>query len=139
MSQKVLKPQKGKDFLSFALRLTVGRRNDLKKNAIADELFHDSQNTKPLIGVVYFLGLTRSIADEDTDWASAEVLESALVAQREQNNLKSPGPLLRVVVANGGERMSEAVRVVSDMLVPLFRDDPTMLGVIGPDRSVAAT
>jgi ABC-type branched-subunit amino acid transport system substrate-binding protein len=89
--------------------------------------------SRPVIGLVYFAGLTAG-RDDDYDSAEAEELEGLLVAQKIAL-AESNGPLLKVVVANGGSKMQAAVNVAR-MLVPLFARDPGLLGVLGLDRSV---
>ncbi len=100
---------------------------------------HEEDANRPYIGIVYFLGLTHKGDAQDTDNASAEELEGLYLRQLQQNVPSKTEPLLRVIVANGGSGMKKAPQVVSEMLRPLFAADPTVMGVLGLDRTVAET
>ena len=90
---------------------------------------------RPVVGLVYFAGLTAARGD-DYDPGQAEELEGLLIAQKLALQANS-GPLLRVIVANGGSEMQDAVSVAKS-LVPLFATDRHLLGVVGLDRSTRA-
>jgi hypothetical protein len=111
----------------------IFRQNDQAK------LYHEQSPERAYVSVVYFAGLTHPNDQSDSERAQAEELEGLLLQQRQHNLQKSTQPLLRVIIANGGARMKRAPQVVNDMLVPLFRDDPSTLAVIGFDRSVTET
>ncbi|GAA4211076.1 hypothetical protein GCM10022252_79730 [Streptosporangium oxazolinicum] len=100
---------------------------------------HELKPGRPLVGLVYFAGLTHQEADPDTDDAVAEELEGLLLRQREQNTPNRQGPLLRIVIANGAEKMVAADEVARRGLTPLLRSDPTIMGVVGFDRTVRQT
>lgn len=119
-------------------RLEAAQRAVFRQNEQAKKL-QRARPGRPLISLVYFAGLTHDDEDSDSDRAQAEELEGLLLRQRQQNVKGKSEPLLRVIVANGGARMKAAPRVVRDMLGPLFRTDPTVLGVVGLDRSVDET
>jgi hypothetical protein len=90
-------------------------------------------SARAVLTLVYFAGLTAA-PNDDYDSGEAEELEGLLAAQKLAVK-ETSGPMLKVVVANGGSKMKDAVGVAS-MLIPLFRDDPSLLGVVGLDRSV---
>ncbi|MGH3702979.1 MAG: hypothetical protein ACRDQY_26785 [Pseudonocardiaceae bacterium] len=119
-------------------RLRLDQKLIFQQNDQA-KLYHEQSPERTYISVVYFAGLTHPDDRSDSDGAHAEELEGLLLQQRQHNLQKSTQPLLRVIVANGGARMKKAPQVVEDMLVPLFRDDPSTLAVIGLDRSVRET
>jgi hypothetical protein len=116
-------------------RLLEDERQIFRQNDEAER--KHAQTGRPIVGLVYLAGLS-ALPGQDSDSAQAEELEGVAVAQREQNDLGS-GPLLRVIVANGGEKMLHADVVANDLLVPLFRRERDLLGVIGLDRSVPTT
>lgn len=103
------------------------------------------------ITLVYFAALT-SVGTDQRDWTDDQIAELAglLTWQRNQNadpnsadkncqsaaRLEASGPIVRVLIANGGSSMRFAEKVTREMLVPLARRDPTVLAVIGMDRSV---
>lgn len=110
-----------------------------EQNEIAERL-HEQVPDRPYLTLVYFAGLTSNESQPATEHSVAEELEGMVIRQREQNTTTSSGePLLRVVVANGGTGMAAAPDVVRDALVPLIESDPSILGVVGLDRSVAET
>jgi hypothetical protein len=120
-------------------RLRAAQRAVFEQNAEAERL-HQQNPRRPLVGVVHFAGLTHWEAAPDTDHAAAEELEGLLLRQWEQNGVASDTePLLRVIVANAGDGMRLAPEVSRELLVPLFEKDPSMLAVVGMDRTVAET
>ncbi|HVK26678.1 MAG TPA: hypothetical protein VM677_35470 [Actinokineospora sp.] len=110
------------------------------ENEDAERLHRDSPN-RPYFSLVYFAGLTASDSAPATEHAVAEELEGLVIRQRGQHaeDTSDSDPLLRVIVANGGTGMEAAEMVARDMLVPLIESDPSILGVVGLDRSVAQT
>jgi hypothetical protein len=119
-------------------RLQLDQKLIFQQNDQA-KLYHEQSPERTYVSVVYFAGLTHPNDRSDSERSQAEELEGLLLRQRQHNLQKSTQPLLRVIVANGGARMKKALQVVDDMLVPLFRDDPSALAVIGFDRSVTET
>jgi len=119
-------------------RLRLDQKLIFQQNDQA-KLYHEQSPERTYISVVYFAGLTHPNDRSDSERSQAEELEGLLLQQRQHNLQKSTQPLLRVIIANGGARMKKAPQVVNDMLVPLFRDDPSTLAVIGFDRSVTET
>ncbi len=100
-------------------------------NVKADQAHQATGRTE--VGLVYFAGITEG-AGEDYDSGQAEELEGLLAAQQTAYASGVSVPVLKVVVANGGSKMQDAVPVAR-MLLPLFRQDRDMLGVVGLDRS----
>ena len=84
------------------------------------------------MSLVYFAGITAS-PDENYDSGQAEELEGLMVAQ--QVALQGSGPVVKVIVANGGSKMQDAVPVAR-MIIALAARDPGLLGVVGLDRSI---
>ncbi|MET8681139.1 hypothetical protein ABZW18_27060 [Streptomyces sp. NPDC004647] len=119
-------------------RLRKAQKEIFEQNTIADRL-HKNDADRSYIGIVHFVGLTHRGAAPDADDAFAEELEGLLLRQRQQNVKSTSQPLLRVIVANGGSGMKKAPQVVREMLRPLFLADPTILGVVGLDRTVVET
>lgn len=102
-----------------------------------------AKRNNPLVTLVYFGSLTKpgEVAGDETFAAEREELEGIAAAQAraygEANN-NPTSPYLRVVVANAGQEMGHAGRVVP-MIAELSRDDPTVLGVIGLVESRTGT
>ncbi len=119
-------------------RLRAGQLAVFEHNALAKQL-HAENPRRPLVSVVYFADLSHPIASPGSDASTSEELEGLLIRQRQQNRKDLTEPLLRVIVANGGDKMAAARIVVDDLLGPLIRDDGTVLGVIGMALTVDAT
>ncbi|AQS65772.1 hypothetical protein [Streptomyces pactum] len=119
-------------------RLVRAQQAIFAQNETAKKL-HGQQPGRPYLSIVHFVGLTHREAAPDTDHAAAEELEGLLLRQRAQNVKSKTLPLLRVIVANGGDGMRKAPEVVRDMLRPLFDDDPSVVAVVGLDRTVEET
>lgn len=119
-------------------RLRSAQKAIFEQNKLAARLHREGPN-RPYIGIAYFAGLTHRDAAPDTDHAFAEELEGLFLRQAEQNVKSKSAPLLRVIVVNGGSEMKKAPQVVQEMLLPLFANDPTVLGVVGLDRTVVQT
>jgi ABC-type branched-subunit amino acid transport system substrate-binding protein len=109
-----------------------------EQNEIAEDL-HANDPHRLVASVVYFAGISHTVSAPGTDQSIAEELEGLLLKQHEQNHARRTDPALRVIIANGGTEMKGAYRVVQDLLTPLFREDPTIVGVIGMDRTVPET
>jgi len=121
-------------------RLEAAQREIFRLNAEAAGI-HDTHRNRPLIGIIYFGGLTHAGADLETDNAVAEELIGLAIVQRQQN-ISVTGehdPLLRVIIANGGREMAAADRVARDMLIPLAERDASIKAVVGLDRTVQTT
>lgn len=56
-----------------------------------------------------------------------------MVAQ--ENALQGPGSVFKVIIANGGSKMQDAVPVAR-MIIAQAARDPRLLGVVGLDRSI---
>ena len=120
------------------VRLVAAQRAVFEHNEIARRLREENPQ-RPLVTLVYFADLSHSAASPGTDSSLAEELEGLLLRQRQQNHKDQWKPLLRVIVANGGDRMAGAVTVVEELLTPLVQDDPTVLGVVGMGLTVPET
>ncbi|WP_089953032.1 hypothetical protein [Lentzea xinjiangensis] len=103
------------------------------------ERLRAADTRRPLVSLLYFSSLTHPDTNPDADHSRAEELEGMLLKQRQQNDKSNSGPLLRIVVANGGATMKRAHEVLTNMLTPLLEEDRSIIGVIGLDRSVAQT
>ncbi|WP_157367704.1 hypothetical protein [Alloactinosynnema sp. L-07] len=107
-------------------------------NREAEKQF-DQNPGRPYFSVVYFAALSANSGQETAE-AISEELEGIWIRQKQWNTHPSrEGTLLRVIIANGGDSMRKANTVTEDFLIPLFRDDPNVLGVIGMDRTVTET
>lgn len=119
-------------------RLKWTQQQVFQQNEEAEKL-HADDAKRPLVTLVYFSSLTNQGSNPDADHSRAEELEGMLLKQRQQNIKLPSEPLLRIVIANGGTKMKHAHRVLGEMLTPLLTRDPSIIGVIGLDRSVADT
>jgi hypothetical protein len=133
---------------STTVPFPAGKESDSPDQQLQDDRLIDDQrqvfamdqqadvaraNGRLVLSLVYFAGLT-SAPNDDYDSGEAEELEGLLAAQqlaKEETN----GPMLKIVVADGGSKMKDAV-AVTNMLLPLFAHDRSLLGVVGLDRSV---
>jgi hypothetical protein len=113
-------------------RMKYDEEQIFRQNIEAD---NDQGPGRPVVELVYFAGLTAARGN-DYDPGQAEELEGLMIAQRVALGGTS-GPLLKVVVANGGSEMQDAVSVTR-MLVSLFATGRHLLGVVGLDRSTQA-
>ncbi|WP_174375377.1 hypothetical protein [Nocardia higoensis] len=119
--------------------LIAMQREVFRLNAEAEAALRDNPR-RPMVSLVYFSGL--SYADANVRYPLAQVEELAGLAVQQRLALvkrSESEPLLRVVIANGGTEMSQAPLVVDNHLRTLFAEDPGVLGVVGMDRSSAAT
>jgi hypothetical protein len=110
-------------------RLRFDQQQIFLLNQKADQA---AENGRPEFSLVYFAGITAS-PDENYDSGQAEELEGLMVAQ--QTALEGSGPVVKVIVANGGAKMQDAVPVAR-MIIALAARDPGLLGVVGLDRSI---
>ncbi|MGW4350736.1 hypothetical protein ACWELJ_01465 [Nocardia sp. NPDC004582] len=118
--------------------LNAMQREVFRQNATAEDR-HQRDHSRRLISLVYFAGLTYS-AKSRYSHGIVEELAGLAIQQRRFNDKQAPtDPLVRIIIANGGEGMGQATYVVEHMLKRLLRDDPTVFGVIGLDRSTAET
>jgi hypothetical protein len=100
---------------------------------------HDEQPTRPLMTLVY-LGVL-SAPDPNVGALAAEVegLKGVAVAQRRQLDARaSTDPLVKVVFANAGQRMTSGTSVAAT-IGAAARRDPTLVGVVGLNESYRAT
>ena len=110
-------------------RLQFDQQQVFQLNQRADQA---AQNGRTEFSLVYFAGITAG-ADENYDSGQAEELEGLMVAQ--ENALQGSGPVFKVIIANGGSKMQDAVPVAR-MIIALAARDPGLLGVVGLDRSI---
>ncbi|WP_322768863.1 TIR domain-containing protein [Frankia sp. Cr1] len=105
---------------------------------------------RPYVSVVYLAALTPDGPLRDLDsLPRADELEGILLQQIRQNGaLAADGsclpaasmtaPILRVIIANGGKNMRQ-VETVASRITALARQDPSVVAVIGMDRSTDQT
>jgi serine/threonine-protein kinase len=110
-------------------RLRFDQQQVFQLNQRADQV---AKNGGTEFSLVYFAGITAG-ADENYDSGQAEELEGLMVAQ--ENALHGSGPVFKVIIANGGSKMRDAVPVAR-MIIALAAHDPGLLGVVGLDRSI---
>ena len=110
-------------------RLRFDQQQVFQLNQRADQA-HENGQTE--FSLVYFAGITAG-ADENYDSGQAEELEGLMVAQ--ELALQGSGPVFKVMIANGGSKMQDAVPVAR-MIIALAARDPGLLGVVGLDRSI---
>lgn len=118
-------------------RLRRAQRDVFASNRVAEDL-HEASG-RPLVSLVYFGDLTHAEESPGTDASIAEELEGLHIQQRALNVENYDRPLLRIVVANGGEGMLSARTVVDDLLLPMVDDDPSVLGVVNLGLTTDAT
>ena len=110
-------------------RLWFDQQQVFQLNQRADQA-HENGQTE--FSLVYFAGITAG-PDENYDSGQAEELEGLMVAQ--ELALQESGPVFKVIIANGGSKMQDAVPVAR-MIIALAARDPGLLGVVGLDRSI---
>jgi hypothetical protein len=110
-------------------RLRFDQRQVFQLNQRADQA---AENGRTEFSLVYFAGITAG-PDENYDSGQAEELEGLMVAQ--QIALQGSGPVFKVIIANGGSKMQDAVPVAR-MIITLAAREPNLLGVVGLDRSI---
>ncbi len=117
-------------------RLRAAQRAIFELNEKAEDL-HAVDPDRPLVSIVYFSELTNPEGELGSADSVTEQLTGLLLRQS-QDNVPSDhnGPLLRVLIANGGYEMNRAREVTDDFLIPLFTSDPSLMGVVGMGRTV---
>ncbi|MGK8508149.1 hypothetical protein ACRS5S_08830 [Nocardia asiatica] len=123
-------------------RLVEVQRRVYKQNLLAEQLAA-AQPARPLFTLVYFGQLTGVPGDYP---AQSEDIEGLALAQ--YNALESVAlseavtpdtvPLIRLLLANTGPANLQGPEVV-DLLRPLIRAEPSIVGAIGLDQSRTAT
>ncbi|WP_250279774.1 TIR domain-containing protein [Frankia sp. Cppng1_Ct_nod] len=134
-------------------RLRTMERLVFQENQCADKLRDAPPNNfphRPYVSVVYLAALTPDGPLRDLDsLPRADELEGILLQQIRQNGaLAADGsclpaasmtaPILRVIIANGGKNMRQ-VETVASRITALARQDPSVVAVIGMDRSTDQT
>lgn len=100
---------------------------------------HADQPARPLLTLVYLGVLTAPNNDVQSLATEREGLKGAAVAQRWQLDAHgTTDPLVRILVANGGQRMSSGPSV-ADTIIRMIHDDPSIVGVIGLSQSYQST
>ncbi|MFI6223447.1 ABC transporter substrate-binding protein [Nocardia salmonicida] len=115
--------------------LSAMQREVFRLNVAASDARASNPN-RPLVSLVYFAGL--SYVDTNVRYPHAQVEELAGLAVQQRRALLASDesePLLRIIIANGGSDMRHAGWVVDNPLRELVADDPSVLGVVGIDRS----
>ncbi|WP_245661364.1 ABC transporter substrate-binding protein [Nocardia salmonicida] len=115
--------------------LSAMQREVFRLNAAASDARASNPN-RPLVSLVYFAGL--SYVDTNVRYPHAQVEELAGLAVQQRRALLASDesePLLRIIIANGGSDMRHAGWVVDNPLRELVAEDPSVLGVVGIDRS----
>jgi hypothetical protein len=110
-------------------RLRFDQQQVFQLNEKADQA---AENGRTEFSLVYFAGITAG-PDENYDSGQAEELEGLMAAQ--EIALQGTGPVFRVIIANGGSKMQDAV-AVARMIISLAARDSGLLGVVGLDRSI---
>ena len=110
-------------------RLRFDQQQVFLLNQRADQA---AENGQTEFSLVYFAGITAG-PDDNYDSGQAEELEGLMVAQ--ELALQGSGPVFKVIIANGGSKMQDAVPVAR-MIIALAARDPGVLGVVGLDRSI---
>ena len=110
-------------------RLRFDQQQVFQLNQRADQA---AENGQTEFSLVYFAGITAG-PDDNYDSGQAEELEGLMVAQ--EVALRGSGPVFKVIIANGGSKMQDAVPVAR-MIIALAARDPGLLGVVGLDRSI---
>jgi hypothetical protein len=111
-------------------RLQFDQQQVFQLNRQADQA---AGNGRTEFSLVYFAGITAG-PDENYDSGQAEELEGLMVAQ-EYALQGGSGPVFKVIIANGGSKMQDAVPVAR-MITSLAARDAGLLGVVGLDRSI---
>ncbi|MGH3901017.1 MAG: hypothetical protein ACRDTA_22785 [Pseudonocardiaceae bacterium] len=121
------------DFVSDREFFGALRSVILEQNAAVDRLRTESQ--RPFITITYLGTLTSTSNSAETLTAVREELAGLAVAQRRQIQTDAAfEPLVKVLIANGGERMLHGERVAAT-LGKLAESDRSVVGVVGLNES----
>ena len=101
-------------------RLQFDQQQVFQLNQRADQA---AENGQTEFSLVYFAGITAG-ADDNYDSGQAEELEGLMVAQ--ELALQGSGPVFKVIIANGGSKMQDAVPIAR-MIIALAARDPSVL------------
>lgn len=100
---------------------------------------HALQPSRPYLTLVYLAALTSPESNPDDLVAEREELEGAAVAQQQQlKQLGQSNPIVKILIANGGDRMDHGTDTVA-IIKSLSEQDPTLVGVVGLNESRQAT
>lgn len=119
-------------------QLRKAQERAFAQNRVAASIATNNPN-RVVASIVYFAGLTHGLRQSETDDATAEEIDGLVLRQQEQNTESTSGPLLRVIIANGGARMAAAPFVAQRYLSRLLDSDPSIVAVVGMDRTVTET
>ncbi|WP_028927574.1 ABC transporter substrate-binding protein [Pseudonocardia acaciae] len=107
-------------------------------NAEVDDR-QDEQPTRPVITLAYLGALSAPGPNTGALTAEIEGLKGVAVAQRRAlDSTASTDPLVKVIMANAGQRMASG-HLVADIIGGLARKDPTLVGVVGLNESYRET
>lgn len=121
------------DFVSDREFFGALRSVILEQNAAVDRLRTESQ--RPFITITYLGTLTSTSNSAETLTAEREELAGLAVAQQRQIQTDAAfEPLVKVLIANGGERMLHGERVAAT-LGKLAESDRSVVGVVGLNES----
>ncbi|WP_280382976.1 hypothetical protein [Nocardia wallacei] len=110
-----------------------------EQNRTAEQALRNNPR-RTLVSLIYFAGLTYTVPNVRYPRAQVEELAGLAMQQRAANESQDESvPLLRIIAVNGGTVMRHAVWVTEHLLRPLIRDDPSIVGVVGLDRSSTET
>jgi Protein kinase domain len=112
-------------------RLVFDQQQVFQLNQQADQA---ARYDRTEFSLVYFAGITAG-PEENYDSGQAEELEGLMVAQELALRESGSYPVFKVIIANGGSKMQDAVPVAR-MITALAARDPSLLGVVGLDRSI---
>lgn len=100
---------------------------------------HRRQPNRPLITLVYLGALSVRDAPASALAAQVEGLKGLAIAQQRQlNQTASTAPLVRVLMANAGARLTHGAEVART-IGEAARTDPTLVGVVGLSQSYRGT
>ncbi|HEX3787429.1 MAG TPA: hypothetical protein VHW44_06175 [Pseudonocardiaceae bacterium] len=103
------------------------------------ERLHAVFPQRPYITLADLEAITSGDGTADGLTAERESLEGIAVAQQRQlNKTGSSDPIVRILLANGGQAMRQGV-TVAQQLGSLAAADPTLVGVVGLDMSSGPT
>jgi hypothetical protein len=103
------------------------------------EAQHSSQPTRPVLTLVYLDILDTPYSGPGSLATERENLKGVAVAQKWQLNTEDgTQPLIRVLIANGGQGMSSGPDVART-IISLAKKDPSIVGVVGLNGSYQKT
>jgi hypothetical protein len=125
-------------FFGSGENLIAAQERVFDYNDDADRIAEDNPE-REIETIVYMAALTHGAGQASTDTATAEELNGLALAQSQSNIEDTDGPLLRIIISNGGSEMQAAPYVVDTFLRPLLGRDASIKAVVGMDRTNEAT